>query len=204
MEWVREDQMGRPRAFDQSAAVGAAMDRFWRHGYEATSVRDLASAMSMTGASLYNAFGDKRRLFRHCLDTYLDTYARRRIAELDASDDPISGIRTFFDDLVAASLKDRRGCLLVNSAMEVAPWDPEFAELIEASLREIEDGFHRALERLPAERHRQPYQDTRTTARLILSAVISLRVLARAGGDRDRLCSIARSAVALAEGVRAT
>jgi TetR/AcrR family transcriptional repressor of nem operon len=191
--------MARPRSFDQSTVLDAAMDQFWRHGYEATSVRDLASAMSITGASLYNAFGDKRSLFRHCLDAYLDTYARRRIAELDASDDPIYGIRTFFDGLVEASFKDRRGCLLVNSAMEVAPWDSEMAALIQASLREIEDGFHRALQRLPAAAGSRPQRDARATARQMLSAVIALRVLARAGGDGDRLRSIARSAVALAE-----
>jgi TetR/AcrR family transcriptional repressor of nem operon len=187
--------MGRPRAFDQSAVLAAATDQFWRRGYEATSVRDLASAMSITGASLYNAFGDKRSLFRRCLEIYLDTYARRRIAELDASADPVDGLRTFFDDLVEASLRDRRGCLLVNSAIEVAPWDPEFAELIESSLREIEDGFYRALQRLPAA---TPSRDARATARLMLSAVMALRVLARAGGDGDRLRSIAKSAVALA------
>jgi TetR/AcrR family transcriptional repressor of nem operon len=175
------------------------MDRFWRHGYEATSVRDLASAMSITGASLYNAFGDKRSLFRLCLNTYLETYARQRIAELDASDDPILGIRAFFNDLVEASLRDRRGCLLVNSAMEVAPWDPELAGLIEASLREIEDGLNRALERLALGATCQRPRDARATARQMLAAVIALRVLARAGGDGDRLRSIARSAVALAE-----
>lgn len=191
--------MARPRTFDQPSVLAAAMDQFWRRGYEATSVRDLASAMSITGASLYNAFGDKRSLFRHCLDAYLDTYARRRIAELDVSEDPIIGIRAFFDDLVEASLKDRRGCLLVNSAMEVAPWDSELAAIIEASLCEIEDGFHRALERLSLGDRRQPPLDVRATARLMLSAVIALRVLARAGGDGDRLRSIARSAVALAE-----
>lgn len=192
--------MGRPRAFDQPAALAAAIDQFWRRGYEATSVRDLASAMSITGASLYNTFGDKRSLFRRCLDAYLDTYARRRITELDASENPISGIRTFFDDLVEASLRDRRGCFLVNSAMEVAPWDREFAALIEASLREIEDSFCRALQRLPAGTSFQRSRDARATARLMLSAVMALRVLARAGGDGDRLRSIAKSAVALAEG----
>lgn len=191
--------MARPRTFDQPSVLAAAMDQFWRRGYEATSVRDLASAMSITGASLYNAFGDKRSLFRHCLAAYLDTYARRRIAELDASDDPIRGIRAFFDDLVEASLKDRRGCLLVNSAMEVAPWDSELAAVIQASLREIEDGFHRALERLPTGTHSRNRRDATATARLMLSAVIALRVLARAGGDGDRLRSIARSGVALAE-----
>ncbi|MDX8449414.1 TetR/AcrR family transcriptional regulator [Mesorhizobium captivum] len=182
--------------------LAAAMDQFWRRGYEATSVRDLASVMSITGASLYNAFGDKRSLFRHCLDAYRDTYARRRIAELDATEEPVRGIRAFFEELVAASLKDRRGCLLVNSAMEVAPWDSELAAVIQASLREIEDGFHRALERLPAGTHSRQGQDARATARQMLSAVIALRVLARAGGDGNRLRSIARSAVALAEDCR--
>lgn len=191
--------MGRPRAFDQPAVLAAATDQFWRRGYEATSVRDLASAMSITGASLYNAFGDKRSLFRRCLAIYLDTHARRRIAELDASVDPVDGLRTFFDDLVEASLRDRLGCLLVNSAIEVAPWDPEFAELIESSLREIEDGFYRALQRLPAGTRFQRSRDARATARLMLSAVMALRVLARAGGDGDRLRSVAKSAVALAE-----
>ena len=191
--------MARPRTFDQPSVLAAAMDRFWRHGYEATSVRDLASAMSITGASLYNAFGDKRSLFRRCLNTYLDAYARRRITELDVSDDPIVGIRVFFNDLVEASLRDRRGCLLVNSAMEVAPRDPELAGLIELSLREIEDGFHRALERLSAGVRDQRPRDARATARVMLSAVIALRVLARVGGDGDRLRSIARSAVTLVE-----
>ena len=53
--------MARPREFDEAAVLDAAMDCFWRNGYEATSVRDLATPfMGITGASLYNAFSDKR------------------------------------------------------------------------------------------------------------------------------------------------
>jgi len=51
--------MGRPRAFNEAAALDAAMDRFWRDGYEATSVRDLAARTGTNGTNLYNAFGDK-------------------------------------------------------------------------------------------------------------------------------------------------
>ncbi len=184
--------MGRPRTFDPSTAVSAATDEFWRHGFGGTSVRDLANAMSMTGASLYNAYGDKRALFQVCLDHYLRNYVRLRIAELDASEDPIDGLQAFFDGLVDASLCDPRGCLLVNSAIDVAPWDPEIAETIRSCLREIEDGFHRAISRT----HHAEDNDPRTAAQLLLSAVISLRVLARAGGDEDRIRTIARSAVA--------
>lgn len=191
--------MGRPRTFDPSAAVAAATDEFWRRGYEATSVRDLADAMSMTGASLYNAFGDKRSLFQMCLGKYVDNYARKRVAELDAAEDPVNGIKVFFDQLITASLSDPRGCLLVNSAIEVAPCDAELAASIQSCLREIEDGFYRALLRADQSGKRR---DGRADARLLLSAVISLRVLARAGGDEGRIRGIARSAVAIAEAWR--
>ena len=52
--------MARPREFDETAVLEAAIQCFWSQGYEATSVRDLAEKMGITGASLYNTFGDKR------------------------------------------------------------------------------------------------------------------------------------------------
>jgi len=37
--------MARLKDFDEDRAIDAAVDCFWAHGYEATSVRDLAEAM---------------------------------------------------------------------------------------------------------------------------------------------------------------
>ena len=45
--------MARPREFDEQAALEAALQCFWTRGFEATSVRDLAQCMGLTGASLY-------------------------------------------------------------------------------------------------------------------------------------------------------
>src|SRR6201997_692427 len=56
----RDVTMARPREFDEAAVLDAAIEKFWLCGYEATSVRDLAEEMDIAGASLYNAFGDKR------------------------------------------------------------------------------------------------------------------------------------------------
>ncbi|WP_134767835.1 TetR/AcrR family transcriptional regulator [Nocardioides sp. 1609] len=61
---------GRPRSFDRDAALGAALEQFWRTGYEETSVAMLTSAMGVTPPSLYAAFGDKRRLFEEASTVY--------------------------------------------------------------------------------------------------------------------------------------
>lgn len=87
--------MARPREFDEAAALDAAMDCFWRNGYEATSVRDLAAQVRITGTSLYNAFGDKRSLFREVLQRYAEQSMRERIARLEATFPPKKAIRAF-------------------------------------------------------------------------------------------------------------
>ncbi len=55
--------MARPRKFDEQDVLTAARDTFWRGGYKATSVQDLAEATGLGAQSLYGAFGSKRDLF---------------------------------------------------------------------------------------------------------------------------------------------
>src|SRR6476659_2545331 len=61
---------GRPRAFCMDKALDAALDLFWRKGYEGTSIVDLTEAMGINPPSLYAAFGGKEALFRQALDRY--------------------------------------------------------------------------------------------------------------------------------------
>src|SRR5216684_1737418 len=99
-------QMARPREFDDGAALDAAMDCFWRDGYEATSVRGLASRMGITGTSLYNAFGDKRSLFRQVLQRYSERSSSKRISRFEASLPSKEAVRVFVDEIVERSLDD--------------------------------------------------------------------------------------------------
>ncbi len=188
--------MGRPKSFDETTALDAAIGCFWRRGYEATSVRDLADEMNIQGASLYNAFGDKRQLFQIALQRYLDMEARRRLSTLDAAPDPIQGLKKFFKDLVTSAAKSDCGCLLVNSAMEIAPHDVELATDIRAGLNEIEAGLRRAIEASQRSCLIPRSESAVDLSRLLLAAVVAILVLSRAGGDRSLLESIARSALA--------
>lgn len=60
--------MVRPREFDRGEALQRAMRVFWAKGFAATSTDDLVQAMGIGRQSLYNAFGDKKRLYLEALD----------------------------------------------------------------------------------------------------------------------------------------
>ena len=62
---------GRPRGFDPEQVLDQAMHVFWEKGYEGASLHDLTAAMGIPSASLYKAFGNKRRLFEQALARYL-------------------------------------------------------------------------------------------------------------------------------------
>src|SRR6202008_2610024 len=143
----REDGMARPREFDEVTALEAAIECFWQRGYEATSVRDLAVRMGISAPSLYNVYGNKHDLFVRALERYLDHSTRARITRLEDSLPPKQAIRRFMEEIIERSVNDRerRGCFLINSALEVAPHDKELSALIADRLAEIEAFFRRSI-----------------------------------------------------------
>jgi AcrR family transcriptional regulator len=75
---------GRPRGFDRDAALDRALEAFWQHGYDATSITTLTAAMGIRPPSLYAAFGDKRRLFTEAVERYQrvhGSFVTRALAE---------------------------------------------------------------------------------------------------------------------------
>lgn len=191
--------MGRQRAFDDTAVLDAAVDCFWQHGYAGTSVRDLAATMGIGGASLYNAFSDKRSLFVKALARYLDCAMRERVARLEASLPPKQAIRTFFAEIIERSLGDkaRRGCLLVNSALEIAPHDRELGAEIAARLGELEAFFRRAIVAAQSAGAVPLERNPDDVARLLLGVLLGIRVLARSKPQRALLEGVVRPALAL-------
>src|SRR5664279_5156471 len=142
-----QEIMARPREFDEATVLDAAIQQFWLRGYEATSVRDLADEMGIAGASLYNAFGDKRTLYERSLNRYLDQTFRERIRRLEPSLPPRDAIVAFLQEIIKRSLNDKQrlGCLLVNSALEITPHDRELQQIVATFLNEVESFFLRCV-----------------------------------------------------------
>jgi TetR/AcrR family transcriptional regulator, transcriptional repressor for nem operon len=187
--------MARPREFDEAAALDAAVEHFWLHGYQSTTVRELAAAMGITGASLYNAFGDKRALFKMALARYIETGIEGRVIREGQS--TVSAIDAFFKDIVDYSLKDknRKGCLLVNSALELGDDDTQLKGVVSDVFVEIEAFFRRAITAAQEQGEVSTGLPATDLARLLLGALLGIRVLARVRPNRALLEGIARSAL---------
>jgi TetR/AcrR family transcriptional repressor of nem operon len=190
--------MARPREFDETTVLEAAMNCFWAQGFEQTSVRDLAERMGITGASLYNAFGDKRSLYRQAFIHYLAQTVRDRVARLENLPSA-SAIRTFFDEIIERSVDDeqRRGCMLVNAALELAPYDPEFRKLVAEEMVFIEAFFRRCIEAGQKDGSIAVARPADELAKLLLSVLLGIRVLARTRPQREVLEGAANGVLAL-------
>lgn len=190
--------MARPREFDEEAVLDAAVECFWSRGYEATSVRELMETTGLTGGSLYNAFGDKRALFRSALDHYVERSVGERIGRCEALP-PREAILAFFDEILSRSLSDRKhkGCMLVNSALEMAPHDAEFRKIIAGVLIRIEAFFLKCIEAGQAEGTITRSIKAQILACHLLAVLMGVRILARVRPERALLEGAIAPALAL-------
>jgi TetR/AcrR family transcriptional repressor of nem operon len=173
--------VGRPKEFVREEVLATAMDVFWANGYEATSLDDLTRAMRIGRGSLYNEFGDKHTLFIEALDRYRFERFAQLEAVLEASPSARAGIAAVFRRTMDRLWGDgsKRGCLMVNSAAELAGSDPAVAERARQSFDRFAQAFRSSLERGQRDGELDPSLDVRTTASYLAGAFIGLRLLAK-------------------------
>lgn len=105
----------------------------------------------------------------------------------------------FLAGIVARSMEDARGCLMVNTAVELAPHDPAVAAVIAERLGDLEAFFLRSLRRGQHDGSIAARVLAPDVARLLVASVVGLRVLARSRPDPALLQGVARQAIALLE-----
>ncbi|MGZ7460137.1 TetR/AcrR family transcriptional regulator [Pseudomonas sp. Ma2-10] len=173
--------MARPRTFDESMVLTAAVEAFWTQGYEGTSTRDLVRCTGLNQPSLYNAFGDKRSLYRRSLEHYLESSVRARIRRLQGAPHAGMAITEFFAEVVDRALNDplNRGCLLVNSALLANGEDADLRQAVADELEAIRRFFEDRLHALSLQQDGAVGIDAKQGASHLVSVLLGVRVLAR-------------------------
>ena len=180
------------KQFDVEAGLERAMQAFWEHGYEATSVQDLVEIMGVNRGSLYGTYGDKRALFLAALRNYDENVRREPLARLEAELGPRQAIGKVFEIFAEPAMRGHpaKGCLLTNSALELAAHDAEVREIVAGSQRQIEEFFVRVIEKGKADGEIGSHVDASQAAAGLMATLIGLVVLTRSRPEAGLLKSI--------------
>lgn len=175
---------GRPRQFDRDGALDAAMQLFWRQGYESTSLDQLKQAMGgLSAASFYGAFSSKESLYREALARYLATHGQVVAALHDQTLEPRDALEQALRRSARLQTDEQlpKGCMLVLSAANASPENTHLQALVAAERQRTRDGIRQCVERAVASGDLRPGADAEGLATLADALLVGMSVQARDG-----------------------
>ncbi|MGF1545487.1 MAG: TetR/AcrR family transcriptional regulator [Parvularculaceae bacterium] len=176
---------GRPRSFDETEALDAAMRAFWAHGFAGTSYEILEEATGLRRQSLRYAFGDKRALFEKALNHYGALRVGEIVEALDGDGSPLGNVKTVFDLWIEdAKAGPEQGCLMVNTSGELGRHDEIAAKAITSATRRLTTAFERAFRRAQDVGELSARHSAADLARLAVAAGDGALLHARVSGSQ--------------------
>lgn len=191
---------GPEKQFDIEVALTKAMEVFWAHGYEATSLSELLKHMGIGKKSLYDTFGNKQSLFLKALDYYAYTTIRDLRDRLSADGSPLANLKSLLKDLQKTYSKPSSyGCMLGTNIADFNTDDEAISQVMRVYLQQVEDVFTAALTRAQAIGELSPATNPRNLARLLLCTTQGMALLSRVMENNTTLEGAVEAAVSLLE-----
>lgn len=188
--------MARPKAFNKDDALAAAMEVFWRTGYQRASLDVLLKAMGISKQSLYDTFGDKRSLYLEALAHYREQTLSSMRTLFASVGSTRGGFSRLLLGLSAESEEQHaRGCLLLSANLERETSDAVIAHFLRDNQTAVEKIFADAITRGQGRRELSKTLDPQSLARFFGVTIQGMRAMARLKSDRRALRQVARVAL---------
>jgi AcrR family transcriptional regulator len=174
------------RQFDETKTLEKALTLFWKKGYTATTMLDLAETTGVQRGSLYNAYRGKERMFTLAFDRYkagMLAEARQALAH----DDARQAVLGFFEWTISSMTRGMptRGCLTSKTAMEEDNDSPEIQRALRGMVDDLETAVCERLSRGDAAGRLA--LSPADAARAVITYTRGLVVIERLYSDTDRL-----------------
>jgi TetR/AcrR family transcriptional repressor of nem operon len=144
--------MARPKEFDREEALAKAIAVFTAYGYEGASTETLLTGMRISRQSMYDTFGDKRRLYLDALRRYSSDSTAEIIGVMHSQASAFKGLEAAL--LAFASRPATRpqdGCLGVSASTEFGRSDPAICAITDAAGTTMGAAFERIVRKGQAE-----------------------------------------------------
>ncbi|MDY7539599.1 TetR/AcrR family transcriptional regulator [Undibacterium sp. 5I1] len=187
---------GRPLSFDRDEALQKVMLLFWQHGYEATSLNDITSALEVKPSSIYSAFGDKKKLFLDAVGLYLsgpitsETIIEQAVSAYDAAQELLRVSAIGFTGTTTPP-----GCLLASSAISCSDAANDVKLELAAIRRQVEERLRTKILQSIDQKQLPVNTDADGLAAMTMAVIQGMSTLARDGATREKLLHIGEMAM---------
>jgi AcrR family transcriptional regulator len=187
---------GRPTNFNHEEALEKALQVFWSHGYEGTSMSALTEALGINKPSIYAAFGNKEELFRKVLAQYT-TGPAAFVAE--AMKEPSARLVVekflmravdFFSDKSTPN-----GCMIVQGALTCGQSSSKIQQELITYRNGIETMLTKRFDLAKTQGDLPPNLNTKQLAKYIATIHQGMSVQATSGATREELIAIVEIAL---------
>ncbi|MBX4263590.1 TetR/AcrR family transcriptional regulator [Clostridium estertheticum] len=183
--------MGRSKEFDENVVLQKAMELFWEQGYEKTSLSDLVEHMGIHRRSLYDTFGDKHTLFLKTIDCYEKLIKDKLQTGISHAETTKQAIQFIFDYMIEGYGNKPWGCLIVNSATEMALRDEEVGKRAEAAFIQTEQFLADLIRKGQQTGEFSCDYDAEALSEILQNTLLGIRILARTSADKEKMYRIA-------------
>ena len=190
--------MVRQREFDPTAALTCAMEVFASRGYSNTSIDDVVKATGVSRYGIYGTFGNKRELFEQALEKYTERMGKASFLRLLKPDSSIAHIRDTFNERLEHMFEsgDHSGCLVIYTAMELAPRDKDIEIVLNGLLTHMSGAYACGLKHAREKGEIKEDLDLAQAGEFLTGAFFGLSVMARCGFSKDSLLAFVDSTIA--------
>ncbi len=184
--------MPRQKDFDEAVVLDRAVNLFWDKGFNGASMQEVVDRLGISRSSLYDTFGDKRQLFIKSLHRYQQQQGGVWMAKAEQSNATLPFLREMFETAIQEIAKDKqsKGCFMVNSAVELAPHDPEVAQIVDNNRCQMENAFAALILKGQLTGEISTKKDALSFARFLFHVFSSIRLAAKSAIEPDELADI--------------
>ncbi|HZG74532.1 MAG TPA: TetR/AcrR family transcriptional regulator [Paenibacillus sp.] len=191
--------MARSKEFEENVVLDKAMRLFWEQGYEKTSLSDLVEQMGIHRRSLYDTFGDKHTLFLKALDRFGEKMNAELGSGVKRSKTATEALQFIFSFMIDRQPDWPSGCLMVNSAVELAVRDAVVDTWITKAFTAAEQYLKEIIIWGQQNGEFTTDYDAGELAEYLHNAWVGLRALARMSVAKEKLHRIAHTSLRFLE-----
>ncbi|GIP00611.1 TetR family transcriptional regulator [Paenibacillus lautus] len=191
--------MARSKEFEENEVLDKAMRLFWEQGYEKTSMTELVEHMGIHRRSLYDTFGDKHSLFLKAMERFDDKISAALAGEVKRSKTASEALQFIFSFMIDGDEDSPAGCLMVNSAVELAARDVEVDSKATKAFTTAEQLLKEIILWGQREGEFTSTYNAEELAEYLHNVWIGLRVIARTSVSKEKLHRITHISMKLLE-----